>query len=683
MKPLRHSKTTTLTENWEFLLGDWTPGSEGGNWQPVNVPHTWNAVDALNGGGKDNQSRDGYYRGPGWYRTEVSLPEGIEGQRLFLRFEGVGSVADCHFNGIFLGQHRGAFGAFCFEITDHVNHGGANVLLVRADNTWREDVLPLSGDFPAFGGIYRPVQLIVKDRLCISPLNHASPGVFVTQRDVSRESATVGVRVELDNRGAETSAQVCIAIKNPEGVVLANSSTELQVETQAEVSQFFQLRDPHLWHGRLDPYLHTVEVSVLRDGVVVDSSVQPLGLRFIRIDPEKGFFLNGEPYRLYGVSRHQDKAGKGWALSEQDHAEDLAIVAEIGARGLRTGHYPSAASVYDLCDRLGLLVWIEIPLVDRISSDPNLPANASEQLTEMIRQHFNHPSIFCWGIFNEMYHRESPDAQELIGNLVDLAHSEDPARPTVCAVNKRREDLCRSTDLLALNTYPGWYDGEFGDIVDLVREFNGLGGNRGIAVSEYGAGASIHHHENPPSKPDPNGHWHPEEWQSLFHEATYRMLSETPSCWGSFVWNLFDFASTWREEGGAPGINDKGLVTFDRKTRKDAFYFYKANWSDDPVLYITSRRHTQRSTAVVPLKIYSNADSVTLTINGERIGDQPVGDNRIVVWNRIELRPGENHILVEATRAGQSLTDSCVWNFVPPQARSEALSSEKQPSISR
>jgi len=683
MKPLSHSKTTTLSGNWEFLLGDWTPGSEGGDWSSVTLPHTWNAVDALNGGGKDNQSRDGYYRGPGWYRTEIRIPDALDGQRLFLHFEGVGSVADCHFNGTFLGQHRGAFGAFCYEITDHVNHGGPNRLLVRADNTWREDVLPLSGDFPAFGGIYRPVHLIVKDRLCISPLNHASPGVFITQRDVSRESATVEVRVELDNRGGDTSAQVCIAIKNAEGDVLANSSTELQVETKAEVSQVFQLRDPHLWHGRIDPYLHTVEVSVLRDGVLVDSSVQPLGLRFIQIDPEKGFFLNGEPYQLYGVSRHQDKAGKGWALTEQDHAEDLAIVAEIGARGLRTGHYPSAASVYDLCDRLGILVWIEIPLVDRVSNDPNLPANAREQLTEMIRQHFNHPSIFCWGIFNEMYHRESPDAQELIGNLVDLAHSEDSGRPTVCAVNKRREDLCRSTDLLALNTYPGWYDGEFEDIVGLVHEFNERGGNRGIAVSEYGAGASIHHHENPPSKPDPNGQWHPEEWQSLFHEATYSMLCRTPYCWGSFVWNLFDFASTWRDEGDAPGINDKGLVTFDRKIRKDAFFFYKANWSDEPVLYITSRRHTERFESVVPVKVYSNSDSVVLTVNGERIGALPVGENRIVIWSQIELRPGENHILVEAIRLGQTLTDSCVWSFVPTQAASKSLSGEALPSLSR
>ena len=673
-----------FSEGWFFSVAAAGAGDDSGKWDQVDIPHTWNAEDATHGGGVDDQSRDGYRRGLGWYRKDFQVESDLAGKRVFLRFQGVGSVADVYLNGVHLGQHQGAFTAFCFELTKHLKYGAANQLAVRADNTWREDVLPLSGDFPVFGGIYRPVDLVVKPTVCISPLDHGSPGIHVTQRDVGKNSAKVSIRALLDNSGEPVEAGVKFTIRAANGDVVAEHLAPVIVCGQREIQQEFVIANPRLWNGVRDPHLYQVEVAVIQDGKVADTSTQPLGLRTIRIDPEKGFFLNGEPYKLHGVSRHQDRADKGWAISPEDEEEDLALICEMGAQAVRTGHYPPSQRFFNFCDKLGLLVWTELPMVDCISDHPNLPGNARLQLVEMIRQLSNHPSIFCWGISNEMYHRKSPDATAFIKKLVEIARQEDSTRLTTCAVNKGLESLCKSTDIFAVNTYPGWYSGEFEHIGHILEKFNTLGGGRGVAVSEYGAGASIHHHEQNPAHPKAAGPWHPEEWQSLFHETTYRIIQETPYCWGAFIWNMFDFASVWRNEGDAPGINDKGLVTYDRKVKKDAFYFYKANWSKRPVLYITSRRHTTRTDALTPVKVYSNAKSVTLKVNGRTIGTKTIDKMGIAVWQGVSLEKGENQILVEAVKDGSPVSDSCVWTLQldaeQPEPRHDKVDSGKHGS---
>jgi beta-galactosidase len=328
-------------------------------------------------------------------------------------------------------------------------------------------------------------------------------------------------------------------------------------------------------------------------------------------------------------------------------------------------HYPQAAHFYELCDQAGLLVWAELPLVDCITGGPEFAANAKEQLIELVRQHYNHPSIFCWGLFNEMYHRKSAEFTPLLKELQTTCKQEDPARPTTGATNSRREDLCNVTDLLAFNAYPGWYAGGPDGMAKFMDTYNTVGKRRGIAVSEYGAGASIRQHQQNPPKPVPVSHWHPEEWQTLVHEANYANIRDCQYCWGSFLWNMFDFASAWRDEGDAPGMNDKGLVTYDRKVRKDVFYFYKANWSEEPVLYITSRRHVEREEAVTPVKVYANAQEVTLSVNGEKVGSKRVDDLKIARWDEVRLRPGENTIRVEALVNGKNVTDSCVWSLKP------------------
>ena len=661
------SAESSFCQSWSFSKGDSGAAADAGDWETVNLPHTWNVSDASDGGGRDNQSRDGYYRGPGWYRKSIKTDASMRGKRLFIRFEGASSVADVYLNGQPVGGHKGAFGAFCLELTKQLKIGADNELKVRVDNSWRSDLPPLSGDFSVFGGIYRPVSLLTKSQACISPLVLGSSGVRIRQENVSRESADVELRTLIDNAGDAADLEVECSIRDAEGTVVASASSSVRAQGSAMTTQRMTLKNPRLWNGRKDPYLYSVEVSLKQGGQVIDSRVEPLGLRFFKVDPKKGFFLNGEPYPIYGVNRHQDRAGKGWAVGSEDHAEDVRLIQEIGARGVRLAHYPHAEEFYSLCDKAGLLVWAEVPNVDCTSHDPAFAENAKSQLREMISQHGNHPSIFCWSLFNEMYHRPSADFEVLLKELNAISKQEDPTRFTAGAINKAgRMKLANTTDLIAFNAYPGWYEGNPDGMTKVLEDYNQLGNSRGIGVSEYGAGGSVRHHQQNPPKSVPTSRWHPEEWQAIVHEGNYRSIRDHAPCWGSFVWNMFDFASPWRDEGDAPGINDKGLVSHDRKTRKDSFFFYKANWSEEPVLYITSRRHVDREEAVTPIKIYSNAPKVTLRVNGAEIGTKDVDDLKIARWDEVRLQPGRNTIEVDSMINGRKLVDSCVWELKEP-----------------
>ena len=662
-----------LNSNWRFLKADTELNADTATWDEVSIPHTWNAVDALNGGGtQDKNGADGYYRGPGWYAKTFPFDDEWKGKRVFIRFEGVGMVADVYLNGHHLGQHKGAFGAFCYELTQHLISHADNELRVHVNNSWQADIPPLSGDFPVFGGIYRPVSIIVKEPTCITPLDYASSGVYIIQKQVRLESAEIEVLVKVNNGGKE-SAKIAFACRVIDGdrEVVKGISPEVSIESEGktDLRQTLRINNPRLWHGRRDPHLYAVEIKLMVNGTETETLKIPLGLRFYRIDPEKGFFLNGEPYRLYGVNRHQDRAGKGWAISTADHQQDHEIIMEIGARAIRLAHYPQASAFYSLCDHSGLLVWAEIPVVDCISDHPDFAPNASQQLVEMIRQHYNHPSIFTWGLFNELYNRGGPNASALLKDLQTLAKSEDSTRPTTCAVSRIDPALCNSTDILAFNSYPGWYGGTPDDMGNRIKNCYETGNRRGVAVSEYGAGASIHNHEQNPKHPKHNGPWHPEEWQTLVHEGNYADIKNAEYCWGSFVWNMFDFASVWRNEGDTRGMNDKGLVTYDRKTRKDAFYFYKANWSEEPVVYITSRRHAKRTEPITDIKVYSNAESVELSVNGIAQDSVTPDSLKRAVWKKITLKPGENIIEAVAQQDGQTFRDSCKWTFTPAEEK--------------
>ena len=656
--------------DWKFHQGDAAPDAQTREWQGVSIPHTWNATDASDGGSDSGKAKDAYYRGPGWYAKSFRTPEEWSSKRVFLRFQGVSSVADVYLNGTRLGQHRGGFNAFCFEVTPYLAKSGKkNDLRVRADNTPFDDVPPLSGDFPVFGGFYRPMEVLVKPQTCITPLDFASPGIYISQNKVTKDAAEISVLTKVIRAGASAlPVEVACRILDGDKEVAkgVSSSVPLKPGEEAALDVPLTINAPHLWNGRKDPHLYSVEVTLKEDGKAVEQSIQPLGLRFYRADPKSGFFLNGEPYRLYGVNRHQDREGKGWAISREDIEEDHRLIMEIGARAVRFSHYPHPALAYSLCDRDGLLAWAEIPIVSKISDSPEFAAAARQQLVEMIRQNFNHPSIFTWGIFNELYMAKGPDATALVQDLNTLAKKEDPTRPTTAGTQKFFPETCTVTDLLGFNDYPGWYWGKPEDMVWKLNDFIRYSGSRGACASEYGAGASIHHHEFPAKMPKSGGPWHPEEWQAIVHETTWDAIRSNPAVWGSFVWNMFDFASDWRNEGDRPGINDKGLVTRDRKTPKDAFYFYKANWSPEPVIHITSKRFTDRKDAVTDVKIYTNSPEAELILNGKSLGKMTPDDLHRAAWKDVTLTPGKNTLEARATAPnGNPLTDACTWTLDP------------------
>jgi len=663
-------ESTLLDSGWRFMQGD--PAGVAGqamspadanwidsSWQTVSIPHNWGWENAQEG--KD------YYRGTGWYRRELNVtPE--TGKRYFLRFEAASLVADVYLNGKSVGKHRGGFGAFCFEITKQLSGTGTNLLAVRVSNAPEPDIAPLSGDFSVYGGLYRPVHLLVTGAEDFTPLDHGSPGVAWLQTSVSKKQAVLDVTAQISNSLKQKQALTLVAsVFDADGRLVVSNKESITLAPSVTAPYFLRVTvpHPHLWNGRKDPYLYKALVELRSADGVVDSVEQSLGLRFYSVDPDKGFFLNGQPYHLHGVDKHQDRWNKGWAVSEADLDEDVSLIKEIGATVVRCAHYQHSDYFYSLCDKTGILVWAEIPQVNEISASPEFEETSRNQLLDLIRQNVNHPSIFVWSLFNEL-RPGKPDPDRELQDLKIVANGEDPTRPAIAATcTSELPQMNKIPDLLGWNIYPGWYSGwgskeDFGPSLDKRRADSRQGG---ICISEYGAGANVEQHEQNPKQPKTDGQWHPEEWQSVVHEAAWAAMKQRPFVWGTFVWNMFDFAVSTRHEGGIPGRNDKGLVTYDRKIKKDAFYFYKANWSEEPTLYITSRRFTERTNGVTDVKIYSNAKKVELLVDGVSQGEQKSATNCVFTWKDVELKPGENEVKTRAKFDGISLSDSCVWTL--------------------
>lgn len=644
-----------LNDNWQFRFGHQVEKSTVAR---VDLPHTWNAQDALSG-------RTDYKRGLGHYERRLFVPADWKGQRLYLRFEGANSIADLFVNGRHAGQHRGGYGAFVFEITDFVNYGKANTLRVSVNNAETLELMPLVGDFNFYGGLYRDVHLVRTGPTCISLLDHGSSGIRLVQDSVSKDYAAIRALVALSN-GSDTATQAEVLLRLLDGdreVAAQRLTLTLPPDSSVEGSLPVSLRRPHLWDGRRDPFRYRAEVSLWRNGHEVDRVEQPLGLRYYHIDPERGFFLNGRHLPLRGVCRHQDRSEVGNALRREHHDEDAAIMAEMGANAVRLAHYPQAEYFYDLMDRYGFIVWAEIPFVGPGGySDEgfvNLPAfrqNGREQLVELIRQHYNHPSIVVWGLFNELSMR-GDDPVPYIKELNDLAHREDPTRLTVAASNTDGA-LNFVTDAMAWNRYDGWYGGTPAGLGQWLDHMHTTHPDLRIAISEYGAGASLYHQQDTLVKTVATSFWHPENWQTHYHMANWREISARPFVWGSFIWNLFDFGAAHRHEGDRVGINDKGLVSFDRRTRKDAFYFYKANWNKEiPLLYLAERRCTRRTRPVQTFMAFTNQPEAELFVNGTSCGHAKTDSLGTVRWNGVRLRPGQNEIRVVSGRGTHQLTD--------------------------
>lgn len=645
-----------LNNDWNFRFSHQV---QKGTEVRVDLPHTWNAQDALSG-------KIDYKRGIGNYEKNLFIRPEWKGKRLFIRFEGVNNIADVFINRRHIGEHRGGYGAFIFEITGKVEYGKENSILVRVNNGEQLDIMPLVGDFNFYGGIYRDVHLLITDETCISPLDYASPGVRLIQDSVSHRYAKVRATVDLSN-GSSGNQKVELNVRLLDGQRVVKEGTKNVNLSGNEVMQqelTFEIDQPHLWNGRQDPFLYQAEVTLFRNGQMVDRVTQPLGLRFYRIDPDKGFFLNGKHLPLQGVCRHQDRSEVGNALRPQHHEEDVALMLEMGVNAVRLAHYPQATYFYDLMDKNGIIVWAEIPFVgpggynDKGFVDlPAFRANGKEQLKELIRQHYNHPSICVWGLFNELTEL-GDNPIEYIKELNVLAHQEDTTRPTTSASNQMG-DLNFITDAIAWNRYDGWYGGTPADLGKWLDRMHKDHPEICIAISEYGAGASIYHQQDSLVKTVPTSWWHPENWQTYYHIENWKTISSRPYVWGSFVWNMFDFGAAHRTEGDRPGINDKGLVTFDRKVRKDAFYFYKANWNrEEPMLYLTGKRNTVRTQRLQTITAFTNLSGAELFVNGKSYGKAIPDSYAILEWKNVELEPGENEIKVVSTNKKLPLNDS-------------------------
>lgn len=642
----------------------------------MTIPHTWNATDIQAGNGTNQMSTDGYRRAASWYET--ALPAIPPGQRVFVHFGAVSSVADVSLNGEEIGEHRGPTTAFAFELTSKLHRDAPNHLLVKADNTWRPDVAPLSGDFGVPGGIYRDVTLIEKDPVCISPLYFGSRGIIVTQKEADATRAVLDIVAHVD-RGIAAAPELTFSLLDASGKVVASVKKRSGMGIGAgEVKTELSFVSPHLWNGVADPYLYTLRVSLASADGSKDMEELRVGFRTIVFDKDKGLFLNGKHYPVHGVCRHQDRENESWAVSDAQQRQDVAIIREMGANAVRCAHYAHSPVFLDACDRAGLLVWSELSVIDTVGNEPKaFEANAESQLREMIAQQRHHPCVFTWSLFNEIGHRPGADPRPVLRQLNELAHKLDPSRPTVGATNQRNKSINNITDIMAFNAYPGWYHGTNGALDEYIAKYRATAPDT-WGISEYGAGASISQQDDQFIKPDPSGRWHPESWQCRVHEQALASIQRHPELWGTFAWNMFDFASPWRHEGARDGINDKGLVTYDRKTRKDAFYLYQANWADIPVLHLLARRDKERSRDNTVIRYYANVKDVKVTLNHQTLPTAKLYGPCAWIIQNVKLRPGSNVIVATGkTEEGKSIKDTMEWTLTAATVSSKQGSSPR------
>ena len=582
-------KIILLDKNWTFYKNpDSTQGEE------VSLPHTWNAVDGQDGG-------NDYYRGTCKYECHFSRPELETDGKAYLEFDGAAMTADVVINGTKAVHHEGGYGAFRADITQYLKD--ENKLEVYVDNSDNTKVYPQKADFTFYGGLYRMVKLVTVSKNHFELDYAGGTGIKVTPEVTLTDAAAKKADAK------ETVEHWMVGDAEAVTVTIDGQQKETPVEN-GYAKAVFDLANVHLWDGVDDPYLYTAKAE-LSDGDIVETT---FGCRSFSIDPQKGFFLNGRSYPLRGVSRHQDRAGAGNALTHEMHREDMEIIKELGANTIRLAHYQHAQEFYDLCDENGMIVWAEIPYITMHMSDGT--ENTLSQMRELVVQNYNHPSIVCWGLSNEITAASAVN-EELLENhrkLNDLCHALDMTRPTVMAdvfMLETDSPMLEIPDMNSYNLYFGWYLGELEQNDSFFDAYHTTYPDRVIGLSEYGADANPAYHSANPERGD-----YTEEYQCIYHEHMAKMIEERPYLWATHVWNLFDFAADGRDEGGKHGVNQKGLVTIDRKLKKDAFYLYKAYWSKTPFVHVCGRRYVERTEDVTEIKVYSNEQSVTLFVDG-------------------------------------------------------------------
>lgn len=592
-----------LNTKWAFSKeADQVPEVMPQRWYWVNLPHCWNAIDGQDGGSD-------YYRGTCYYAKEIEKSELPVNSQYYLEIRGANSSADVYLNGKKLAHHDGGYSTWRVNLTDSLED--KNLLVIAVDNSPNRTVYPQTADFTFYGGLYRDVNLIAVNDSHFDLDYYGGPGIKVSP-EIDGSDAKVGVEVFLTN--AKEGQTLVYTVKDQDGNMVAE--VEKAVDDMAEVLTIPQV---HLWNGKKDPYLYTAEVVLKEGEEILDAVSTRFGCRTYEIDPEKGFILNGESYPLRGVSRHQDRWGLGNALLSEHHREDIELICEVGATTIRLAHYQHDQYFYDLCDEKGLVIWAEIPYIsDHMDTGRE---NTVSQMKELITQNYNHPSIVVWGLSNEitMSGSSTPDLLENHNILNDLAHEMDKTRLTTMAVVSMcdiHDPYIQIPDTVSYNHYFGWYGGNTSMNGPWLDNFHKEFPNIPIGMSEYGCEA-LNWHTSDPKQGD-----YTEEYQAYYHEELIKQLFTRPYLWATHVWNMFDFGADARNEGGENGQNHKGLVTFDRKYKKDSFYAYKAWLSDDPFVHICGKRYVDRVEEETKVTVYSNLPEVELFVNGKSLGKQ-------------------------------------------------------------
>ncbi len=692
----------TINDNWLYYKGDIQNGEavtlNTNDFHSVSIPHTYNAYDGQDGGGATFVGT--FYKGLNWYRKVLTTDARYTGKQVTLYFEGVSRTCEVYVNGTKAGSHDGAFTAFEMDITSLLKPNSDNVIAVKVDSTNDGTTSPVTGDFTVFGGIYRDVSIRLTDTVYVGQDEASDFGMKLTPKSVSKSSATLGVAADVVNTTTSAkSVTATVTLKNPSasdvewideipdaylpfnkadmtpGGTVATKTLTFSVPANGSyaLTHDFVIANPHLWNGLTDPYRYMVEIELKVGGTVVDTISDFVGIRTFTVDNEKGAFLNGNSYNLRGVSRHQDRENMGWAITEKEHNEDIALIYMMGANAIRLAHYPQSNYTYDLCDQYGLCVWAEVSLVNEIGGEGTFEApdatraeffkNVQQEMKEMVLQQYNHPSIVVWGIENECYGTDDTHIQ-FMATLNDLAHSLDSTRLTTLATQNGAARQWK-TDVIAWNLYPGWYGNTVEDMDTIVAGNHAADPNRPIGISEYGLGANPDHHsEDETEVCSQSSKLQTQEYQAYGHEKIYADIEQMDFLWCSFIWNMFDFSSDWRSEGGTNGVNTKGLVSRDRETLKDAYYFYQATWSDVPMVHLNAKDFDERMNTAVDIKSYSNCDSVTLYVNDIKIStknQEDIAQFGVFKWADIELQSGDNTVRLVAVKDGKEYTEEAVW----------------------
>lgn len=631
---MNHHHQSNINQNWYFTNETvFIDAIDLKDFIRIDLPHTFNGRDGQDGNNDYQRTKSTYY-----HPLKIEKEEG----RKILYFEAVNSIAEVWINKIYIGRHEGGYSAFSFDITDVV-HEGINDLVVYADNRFHKDIFPLYADFTFYGGIYRNVYLINVNDIAFDRLSFGAQGIFVKQHDITERRAILHASMHLFNHFSHHDFSIRILVSDHEHVIY-DDHFNIEIDQDLWVDRTIQFGFPRLWQGMDDPYLYEFRFQILHHDVIMDQQIIHMGLRSIQMK-EDGFYLNGKKQILRGVSRHQDYPDIGNALHKVHHEEDIKIIHELGCNSIRLAHYQQADEFYQLCDEAGFIVWAEIPYITVPSKTDETGKNAITQLEELIMQNYHHASIVMWGVQNEItaagkvYHID-----DIVKKLHERAKKIDPYRLTTQAhlANFDPADpMNQITDASGYNLYYGWYFGETEELKNWFIDYTLKNPNRAVAISEYGVDGNIHLHRSSPHAKD-----YSEEFQALWHETTYQIIKEQPNVWGSFVWNMFDFGSDGRDEGGTKGLNNKGLVTFDRKIKKDAYYFYQASWSKHPVLHLCSKRFVNRYEEIIEVKTYSNLSAVTFYLNDVLL--ETVTSDDVIFKLNIKLEPGINEIEVRA-----------------------------------